>query len=57
MLVIIFLMKQDQFIMTVKKKMVFMEMHQKDLKELKEEGIEAQVIPWIEDKIISISQI
>ena len=22
----------------------------KDLKELKEEGIEAQIIPWIEDK-------
>ena len=27
-----------------------MELHQKDLKELRDEGIDAEIIPWFEDK-------
>ena len=33
-----------------KKNGIYGNASKKDLKELKEEGIEAQVIPWIEDK-------
>ena len=39
------------FITTIKKKIkVFMDMHQRDLKELKEEGIDTQLIPWIQSE-------
>ena len=47
----ILLLRPDLFTITIKKrKKVFMEQRLKDLKELKEEGIEASTIPWIEDK-------
>ena len=45
-------MKQDQFIITVKKKSkgIYGSASKEDLKELKEEGIDAQMIPWIDEK-------
>ena len=50
MLVIILLMRQDQFIITVKKtKGIYGSASKDDLKELKEEGIDAQMIPWIDE--------
>ena len=47
----ILLMKQGLFIIKIKKlQKGFMALQQKrDLKELKEEGIEAEIIPWIKD--------
>ena len=33
-----------------KKKSIYGNASKKDLKELKEEGIETQMIPWVEDK-------
>ena len=52
MLVKILLMRLDLFTMIKKRKQkVFMVvLSKKDLKELKEEGIDTQMIPWIEDK-------
>ena len=45
-------MKQDQSIITIKKKSkgIYGSASTQDLKELKDEGIEAQMFPWIEDK-------
>ena len=45
-------MRQDQFIIMVKKKSkgIYGSASKKDLKELKEEGIDAQMIPWIDEK-------
>ena len=50
-LVIILLMRLDQFIIIVKKKSkgIYGSASKEDLKELKEEGIEAQLIPWIDE--------
>ena len=44
-------MRLDQFITMKKKKRknIYGKASKKDLKELKEEGIEAQMIPWVED--------
>jgi len=36
--------------MIVKKKGIYGTASKKDLEELKEEGINAQIIPWVEDK-------
>ena len=46
------LTKQDLFIMTIKKKNkgIFGTTTNDELKELKEEGVNVEVIPWIEDK-------
>ena len=51
MLVIILLMRPDQFIITIKKKSkgIYGSASRKDLKELNEEGIDAQLIPWIDE--------
>ena len=48
----ILLMRLDLFIIRIKKMTKeFMEQHlKKKLKELREEGINAETIPWIEDK-------
>lgn len=48
----ILLMRQDQFIMISKrkKKNIYGNASKKDLEELKEEGIEIQAIPWVDDK-------
>ena len=45
-------MKRDQFIIMVKKKLkgIYGSASKEDLKELKEEGIDAQMIPWIDEK-------
>ena len=45
-------MRQDQFIIIVKKKSkgIYGSASKEDLKELKEEGIDAQMIPWIDEK-------
>ena len=51
MLVIILHMRPDQFIIMVKKsKGIYGSASNKDLKELKEEGIDAQIFPWIDEK-------
>ena len=52
MWVIILLTKQEQSIITKKKKKkgIYGTASKHDLKELKEEGIDAQMIPWVEDK-------
>ncbi len=44
-------MKQDQFIMIKKKinKGIYGTASKEDLKELKEEGIDAQLLPWVEE--------
>ena len=48
----ILLTKQDLYITTRKKKYkgIFGSASNEEIKELKEEGIETEVIPWIEDK-------
>ena len=45
-------MRRDQFIIMVKKKSkgIYGSASKEDLKELKEEGIDAQMIPWIDEK-------
>ena len=45
-------MKQDLSIMVEKKKKkgIYGSASKQDLKELKEEGINTQMIPWVEDK-------
>ena len=45
-------MKQDQYIIIKikKKRGIYGKASLKDVKELKEEGIDTQMIPWIEDK-------
>ena len=45
-------MKQDLFTTILKKKSkgIYGNASKKDLMELKEEGIDAQMIPWLEDK-------
>ena len=45
-------MRQDQYIIITKKneKGIYGTASKSDLKELKEEGINAQVVPWIDDK-------
>ena len=45
-------MRQDQFIIMVKKKSkgIYGSASKEDLKELKEEGRDAQMIPWIDEK-------
>ena len=52
MLVIILLMRQDQFIITTKKnkKGIYGKASIKEVKELLEEGIEVETVPWINDK-------
>ena len=46
-----FITKQDPYIIIKKRKKRYMRKASiKDVKELKEEGIETQMIPWIEDK-------
>ena len=51
MLVKILLMRRDLFIITIKKKQRnIWTASKEDLRELKDEGIDADVIPWIEDK-------
>ena len=44
-------MRQDQYIIMKKKnkKGIYGSASKEELKELKDEGIEAEVIPWIED--------
>ena len=47
----ILLMKQDLFIIIKKKKKgIFGTASIDQIKELREEGIETEVIPWVEDK-------
>ena len=45
-------MKQDQFIIIKKKreKGIYGKANFEDIKELKEEGIETEVIPWLNEK-------
>ena len=45
-------MRQDQFTITIKKKDkgIYGNASSKDIKELSEEGIEIETIPWINDK-------
>ena len=44
-------MRQDLFTMIIKKKKgIYGIASNNEIKELKEEGIEASTIPWIEDK-------
>ena len=44
-------MRLDQYIIIKKKsKGIYGKASQEDIKNLKEEGIETQTIPWIEDK-------
>ena len=51
MLVTTLPMKQDPFIIMEKKqKGIYGSASKQEIKELKEEGIDTQVIPWIEDK-------
>ena len=51
MLEIILHMRQDLFIiMKKKKKGIYGSASREELKELKEEGIDTQIIPWVEDK-------
>ena len=47
----ILLLRPDLFTITIKKKKkgIYGTASKKDLKELQEEGIETQMIPWIED--------
>ena len=44
--------KQDLYIMIIKKnqKGIYGVASKKDIKELKEEGIDTQVLPWFQDK-------
>ena len=51
LLEIIFHMKQDQYIIIKKKtkKGIYGNASTKEIKELKEEGIETEMIPWIEE--------
>ena len=44
-------MKLDQFIIKIKKNLkgIYGEASKEDLKELKEEGIETEIIPWVKD--------
>ena len=44
-------MRLDQFIITSKRKSkgIYGSASKEDLKELKEEGIDAQMIPWIDE--------
>ena len=51
MLVIILLTRQDQYIMKKKnpEKGIYGQASTKDIKELKEEGIETHQMPWFED--------
>ena len=52
MLVKISHMRQDQYIIMKKKnnKGIYGTASKKDIKELKEEGIDAQMIPWVENE-------
>ena len=52
MLEIILPMRHDLFITIIKKKQkgIYGTASKQELKELKEEGIDAQMIPWLEDK-------
>ena len=52
MLVKILHMRQGQYIITTKKKEkgIYGSASKEEIKDLKEEGIDAEVIPWIEDK-------
>ena len=45
-------MKRDQYIITIKKKNkgIYGTASKQDLKELKEEGIDAQMVPWFESE-------
>ena len=45
-------MKRDPYIIIIKKKSkgIYGNASKKDLLELKEEGIDTQMIPWVEDK-------
>ena len=45
-------MRQDQYITMIKKKNkgIYGTASKQDLKELKEEGIDTQIIPWIENE-------
>ena len=45
-------MRRDQYITTTKKKNkgIYGTASKQDLKELKEEGIDTQMIPWIENE-------
>ena len=51
MLEIILLMRQDQFIIIIKKKNkgIYGNASVEDIKELSEEGIETETIPWVKD--------
>ena len=51
MWVVILLMKQDQFIIVKKKKNkgIYGTASNKDIKELKEEGIKTEIMPWFKD--------
>ena len=51
MLAIILHLKLGQFIIIIKKKSkgIYGNASKKDLKELKEEGIDAQIVPWIDE--------
>ncbi len=44
-------MRQDQFTTTIKKKNkgIYGKASSEDIKELSEEGIETEIIPWIND--------
>ena len=48
----ILLMRQDQYITTKKKndRGIYGTASKKDIKELKEEGIDTQMIPWVENE-------
>ena len=50
MLVKILHMKPDLFTIIIKNKGIYGSASKKDIKDLKEEGIETEMIPWIEDK-------
>ena len=45
-------MRRDQFIMITKKKDkgIYGSASKKDIQELREEGIDTQIIPWLKDK-------
>ena len=45
-------MRQDRYIITIKKKNkgIYGTASKQDLKELKEEGIDTQTIPWMESE-------
>ena len=52
MLVKILLTKQDHYTMIkrIRKKGIYGSATKNEIQELKEEGVEAEMIPWIEDK-------